>query len=239
MSDLPSTSASSSTTTSASATGGMKTRSGNILSHLPSTSTSTSKPATPSVKTRRSIESLWKIGLIGRTSHIITGAKLPSNRQVLRVLFYNMRFVKLTASESAKLAVNAVFIYWQQARIPTQYENKCIEKLLRLYEQWRKILKRVSGRSGAIINKQKKFVADLDDLFDIAHADALNQMRIEEDTKLLILQRQKGRPGCMAGVDMSLFGREKRVAKRKNMEQARKRKYDEMTQEIGTDSDHQ
>jgi hypothetical protein len=43
--------------------------------------------------------------LVGNVNHQIFGAKLPSNRQVLAVLFYNMREVKLSLSESANLAV--------------------------------------------------------------------------------------------------------------------------------------
>ena len=41
----------------------------------------------------------------------------------------------------------------------------------------------------------------LDDLFDIAHADALKMIKIEEDKLFLISQRKKGRPGSMSGGD--------------------------------------
>lgn len=196
-------------------------------------STSTT-PTTPLAKTRTSYESLWKIDLIGSTMHQITGAKLPSIRQVLQVFFHNMRIVNLTARESAKLTVNAVLIYWQQARIPTQLENKCIDKVVKLHEQWKNIRKRVaSERKGAKKALEEEFVGALDDLFDIAHANALSIMRIEEDIEFLKLQRQKGRPGCMAGIDMTLYAREKRVAERKEKEEARKRRYQEMSQDQG------
>lgn len=74
------------------------------------------------------------------------------------------------------------------------------------------------------------FVSNLDNLFDIAHAEALTKMSIEEDRQFLIMQRQTGRPGSMCGVDKKLLMREKRSEFRKEKEQARKRKYDEIMQ---------
>ena len=38
---------------------------------------------------------------------------------------------------------------------------------------------------------------DLDNLFDIAHADALERMKIEEDKMFLHTPREPGRPGCI------------------------------------------
>lgn len=90
------------------------------------------------VTTRNDVVNLRRIDLIGYTMHQITGAKLPSNRQVLSVLFYNMRFVDLTAKESAKLTIRAAQIFWEQARIPVRKEDKCVDKLLKLYEMWKK-----------------------------------------------------------------------------------------------------
>lgn len=58
-----------------------------------------------SVKTRQADEKERQIALIGHVSHQIVGAKLPSNRQALQVFFYNMRFVKLSAKESANLTM--------------------------------------------------------------------------------------------------------------------------------------
>lgn len=38
-------------------------------------------------------------------------------------------------------------------------------------------------------------------LFDIAHSDALNIIKIDEDKQFLINQRLFGRPGCLSGVN--------------------------------------
>src|SRR5215469_5949941 len=64
-----------------------------------------------------------KIFLVGYPCHQSTGCKLSSNRQVLCVLFYNLRTVKLTVRESAKLTIREVFIIWEKARIPTKHDQ--------------------------------------------------------------------------------------------------------------------
>ena len=60
------------------------------------------------------------IYIVGAANHQITGAKLPSNRQIFAVLFFNIREVKLTVSESANLVIRKCIIFWEKARIPTK-----------------------------------------------------------------------------------------------------------------------
>lgn len=202
------------------------------LAEAPSVAT---RSSTSSVKTRKSVQNLNKIDLIGKTSHNITGAKLPSNKQVLQVLFYNMRFVRLSAKESANLAIAATKLFWQQARIPVRDDHKCAEKLLKLYENWKAIQKTVPHKRSDAQNKvAEAYVENLDDLFDIATTNALEIIKIEEDKQFLEMQRQASRPGCMAGVDMNLYGREKRKEYRIAREQELKRKHqEEMSQQNG------
>lgn len=145
-----------------------------------------------------------KIFLVGFPIHQITGCKLPSNRQVLCALFYNLRTVKLTLRESAKLTIREVLIFWQKARIPAKDEQNAITKLEKLHVEWRILQKDRKKTSETIKNKFKQFVEKLDDLFDIAHQDALTLMKSEVDKAFLVKQRQKGRPGCMSGVDRKL-----------------------------------
>lgn len=190
-----------------------------------------SKSSGSGVSTRKSVENLQNIQIIGKTSHQILGAKLPSNRQLLQVLFYNMRFVDQNkqkyAKSSAKLAIDAAKIFWQQARIPRE-DHKCVEKLLKLYEDWKSIVKtRPEKRSTNQNEFADSFTNSLDDLFDIASQNAMNEMRIEEDKRFLEMQRKKGRPGCMVGVDNVLYGREKRAQARAEREEERKRKHEE------------
>lgn len=56
---------------------------------------------------------------------------------------------------------------------------------------------------------------NLDNLFDIAHVDVLDRMKIEEDKIFLQRQREQGRPGCLAGVDKKLAEKEERTRQRK------------------------
>ena len=120
-----------------------------------------------------------KIFLVVYPRHQITGCKLPSNRQVLCVLFYNLRAVKLTVRESATLAKREVFIFWEKARIPTKHKQDAITKLEKLHAEWRTLQKDRKKTSETVNNKFKQFVEKLDDLFDIAQQDALAQMKSE------------------------------------------------------------
>lgn len=98
-------------------------------------------------------------------------------------------------------------IFRMQARIPTRNIYKCVNKLLKLYTDWKDIQKSVPEKRSAH-QKQivRKYAESLDDLFDIAqaHVDALNIMKNEEDKAFLVMQKHAGRPGCMSGVDMTL-----------------------------------
>ncbi|XP_067614633.1 uncharacterized protein [Eurosta solidaginis] len=58
--------------------------------------------------------------------------------------------------------------------------------------------------------REQDFVATFNNLFDIAHADALQLVTIEEDKLFHLSQRQEGRPGSMIGSDRVLLEKEKR-----------------------------
>lgn len=59
----------------------------------------------------RSNDSLVDIYLVGSSEVNITGAKLPSIGQVLRVFLYNTRAVKLKIRECAQLNVREATIF--------------------------------------------------------------------------------------------------------------------------------
>ena len=63
---------------------------------------------------------------------------------------------------------------------------------------------------------------ELDNLFDIAHADALETMKIEEDKMCLHRHRQAGRPCCLVGVDKKNAEKEERSRQRKVEDEKRK-----------------
>src|SRR5678815_127422 len=81
-----------------------------------------------------------KIFIVGYPAHQITGCKLPSNRQVLATLFYNLRTGKLNLRDSARIIIQEVLVLWGKARIPTKHVKDAITKLEKLHAEWRNCL---------------------------------------------------------------------------------------------------
>ncbi|GBN46531.1 hypothetical protein AVEN_193051-1 [Araneus ventricosus] len=140
------------------------------------------------------------IFLIREIEHQIKVSKLPYNGQDLAVLFYNIREVNLTVNESANLAFLECFMFWENARMPTKSLPDCMRRLLNVYQVWRD-LQKYAKKLQDVFKQQQEFVSNLDNLFDIAHADALQLMKIEEDRMFLQCQREPGRPGHLGEVN--------------------------------------
>lgn len=166
-----------------------------------------------------------EIFLIGNVRHQITGSKLPSNGQVLAVLFYNIREVSLSVNQSANLTIRECIIYWEKARIPTRSIPNCVKKLVTLYQVWRDLQKNANKTKDVFEQRRQEFVTNLDNLFDIAHADALQLIKIAEDRIFLQRQREPGRPGHLAGVDKKQTQKEEKAHLRNVEEQKRRAKY--------------
>lgn len=118
----------------------------------------------------------------------ILGTKFSSLRNCLPILFYNMRFVKFTLSESLNLVVDECLVFWKKARIPTRDRADCIKQFYKKYEIWRN-LEKSKNRENSHKNNVKQFEKDLDKLFDIAHLNAFELIIIEQDKAFLISQR--------------------------------------------------
>lgn len=167
-----------------------------------------------------------KLYLLDHDASQIIGAKLPSNAQVLRVLFYNMRKVKLDLRASASLVVREIEILWNKARIPTRAFDKCVSKVESLYFEWKKLQKNCKRRTLLQENREKELSEKFDDLFDVAHANALDMVNMEEDKLFLMNQRKKGRPGSMLGSDRVLAKKEDRKRLREEKKQNFKEKHE-------------
>ena len=72
-----------------------------------------------------------------------------------------------------------------------------------------------SKRSEGLRLKEGKWKESLDELFDIAHSNALDMIKIPEDRAFLLAQREPGRRGIMGNVDTTTARFEKKLAKRK------------------------
>lgn len=104
--------------------------------------------------------------------------------------FYNHNIVKLSIRESAKLAIKEASIFWKKCRIPIRDEQHCIAKLENMHQEWKNICKIKKRLSDAQKRREKQFSDKLNDLFDIAHANALQLMKNEVDKIFLINQRE-------------------------------------------------
>lgn len=129
-----------------------------------------------------------------------------------------MRIVKLNARNSASLVIREVTIFWEKARIPTKQSQHCISKLLKMYGEWGDLQKNNKKDGSVFREREALFSNNLENLFDVSHADALSMVKIEEDWHFLLSQRQPGRVGYMSGVDYNLTQIEKKREKRKQEE---------------------
>ncbi|KAL4100680.1 hypothetical protein QTP88_020714 [Uroleucon formosanum] len=140
-----------------------------------------------------------------------------------------MRKVNLNLRDSAKLVIREVIIFWEKARIPVREEYHLLKKVESLYNEWRNLQKHSTRKSAKDRKNEEIFVNKLNDIFDIAHARALDIMKIECDKQFLIAQKTKGRPGCLLGIDRKNQKLEECIEKNlKNKLERKKRVYEDM-----------
>jgi len=164
------------------------------------------------------------IWLVGSTLSSITGSKLPSNRQVLARFFDLHLNENLSIQDSASATTHELLQFWAKARIPTRQDYNIIVKLKDMHAKWKALKKNSSRKTATKKANEDAFSDTLDDLFDVAHADAMSLIKIEEDRKFLEAQREKGRRGCMGGIDSKLAKQEDRRLQRELLAEQRRQK---------------
>ena len=179
--------------------------------------------ASASPNTRRK-SAVW---LIGSTEEELKGCKLPSNRQILSVFFHHHKTLKKTIRNSARDVIKEAAVFWEKARIPIRKEDRAISKLESLFNDWAKLKKNAKRMTASQRMNESKFMEILDDLFDIAHMDALKTIKIDEDRDFLVAQRDKGRRGSLGPIDKILTTRECRAQERQSMVLKRKQAEEE------------
>lgn len=148
----------------------------------------------------RSKTDVW---LVGQTLPALLQTKLPSIKEVLQLFFYHKIERKQTVSASAEFTALEVLAVWEKASIPTRKKQHVKEKILKYFNQWQSLKKNKENkkkRSESMQDKEKTWQITLEELFDIAHANALETMKIEEDKKFLLAQRQN-RSGKIGTLD--------------------------------------
>lgn len=164
------------------------------------------------------------IYLIGSIEHQIIGRKLPSNRQVLSVYFYNTRVAKLNEQESAKLVADEVSIFYAKARIPTALSHNNLLKVIRLKNEYREVQKIAHKTTQSNIDKEKQFIEKLDDLFDMSHKNAMAMIKDKDIRDFLVAHREKGRNCCFLGIAEKQDEIDRRREMRAQQEEVRKAK---------------
>ena len=167
-----------------------------------------------------------RVFLLESTISELTGNKLPSLRMVLRLFLHHHIDLKETIRASSAFTVGEVSKFWQKARIPMRDQQNCQTKL-KSFEEWRLLKKNRGRQTTTQKGRENAFISSLDDLFDVAHADALNMITIDEDKELLIAQREKGRRRSMAGLDTKNGAKEKRAAERHDVVAVRRQRMEE------------
>ncbi|XP_055309127.1 centrosomal protein of 290 kDa-like [Sitodiplosis mosellana] len=144
----------------------------------------------------------------------------------VKVRSLNIHTIGLDVNQSSHLVIEEVSVFWQNAQIPTSVPWYCAQKVTKLYEKWEYLQKISTKRSEIQEKREKEFIDNLDDLFDIAadeNSDAMKKIT-KEAKEFLIAQRKKGREGCLLGVDVKGQKKEERKQERADTEERRRRK---------------
>lgn len=124
--------------------------------------------------------------LLDNLTNDISGNKLPTNKQVLRLLFHCTKNMKTTVYEGCKITIEKVKKFWVFAGIFILDDKRCIKKLESLHEEYRMVHKNAGIPSNH--QKEQEFFLKLEQLFDIAHS-RIFEMVSNEIKNFLIDQR--------------------------------------------------
>lgn len=170
----------------------------------------------------RSADELFLIG-IRNLEPLVNLNQLPTQRQVLQRFHYYLKESK-SVRDASHLTVEELAIVWSRAAVPLILKTHAVEKLEKIHNSWL-LLKKNKGRHSSAAQQEREiaFAAQLESLFDIAHADALTMIRIEEDRKFLDDQRTE-RKMFMSTEDKELAKKRERAEQRWLKEEARRKK---------------
>lgn len=182
-----------------------------------------------------STRSSTEVFLIGHLSEQFGGgSKLPSNREILCTFLWRHHQEKKTIREAATESVRQTQAIWVgKGRIPVKPEQHSVKKLESLFQTWKDLKRLRNRKTPAQVCKQETFARELDDLFDIAHADALTKIKNKEDRDFLLAQREKGRRGTMGRQDRALAKKEE-ITERKQAEEKKRKLRSKMESEAST-----
>lgn len=148
--------------------------------------------------------------------------QLPTIKQVLQRFHEHLKEMK-SVRNASHTTVAELQINWTKAGIPTMLKTHVIEKLEKLHETWLLLKKNKGRQSEAQKRKEFEFATQLNQLFDIACADALSTIKIDQDKHFLSDQRSD-RKMIMTIEDKELAAKQQRSEERQQKHEERKRK---------------
>ena len=96
---------------------------------------------------------------------------------------------KKTVRDAFHSTAEDVLGVWAKASIPTRLKKHVVSKVEDMFREWEKLKKNKENkvkRSEILQQKEENWKEGLEDLFDIAHASALELMTIQEDKDFLM-----------------------------------------------------
>jgi len=89
------------------------------------------------------LRSQTQIEFVEQQTEKLLGAKLPTTRQVLCFLFFNLRTAGVhNVQQAAKICVKQVYSdFWSKTKIPCIVEHKAVAKLMMFHKQWEAVMK--------------------------------------------------------------------------------------------------
>lgn len=152
--------------------------------------------------------------------------QLPTVKQVLQRFHYHLSEQTKTQSavrNASHNTVDEVLTIWSNAAVPTILKQHAIEKLEKYHSNWLFVKKNKGRVSECQRQRECEYRKEIECLFDLAHAEALGKMKIQEDKEFLVDQRSK-RKMCMSVEDKKFAEKQHRVCQRKFAEEERRRR---------------
>lgn len=113
---------------------------------------------------------------------------LPTKLDVMKTFCYYHKGLKKTISESAAITSEKLIVVWNKARIPPSFKTFIIFLIKKIFIDYLKLKKNKNTKKLFQNKKVEKFSTDMILSFDIAHTNAKDLIKIEEDTIFLINQ---------------------------------------------------
>ncbi|KAL7642147.1 UNVERIFIED_CONTAM: hypothetical protein RMT77_006707 [Armadillidium vulgare] len=106
---------------------------------------------------------------------VLSKSRLPSKMDVFLLFFYHHRVLKKTDSQSAKDVITSVLEIWNRANLDITTTLIHVFTKLKALDQRYRNLQKNKTKIGANYDMQRDvFLADLEDIFDIARRDVLD-----------------------------------------------------------------